>query len=70
MRALVAVPFVAADLVGRAAREAADVERVKADLGVVAALWSRGAPGALGGSAPFRVVASVSVTKGRVPELL
>src|ERR671910_1362571 len=34
VRALVGVPLVAADLVGRAAREAADVERVKADLGV------------------------------------
>jgi hypothetical protein len=67
MRALVAVPFVAADLVGRAAREAADMERVKADLGVVAALWSRGAPGALGGSAPFRVVAVVSAARPLAP---
>src|SRR5206468_11339804 len=34
VRALVGVPLVAADLVGRPGREATDVEGVKADLGV------------------------------------
>ena len=34
VRAVMAVPFVAADLVGRARREPDDVERVKANLGV------------------------------------
>src|SRR4051794_1864981 len=34
VRALVGVPFVAADLVGGACREADDVERIEADLGV------------------------------------
>src|SRR5215217_5258058 len=43
VRALVEVPFVAADLVGGARSEPADVERVKADLG----LWDGGADGAL-----------------------